>query len=119
MIKLATFQLSSGALRLCLSGKCEKVGCDLRLRSGSTLDQCGVCGGDGSSCSPTVRKYSWTLAPLSTCSVTCGGGTLVMGPQCSLSSHNSSDHVHFEFCDPRKRPESYIKSCNRNTCPPR
>ena len=66
-------------LRLCLAGRCESVGCDLKLRSGMTLDRCGVCGGAGASC---ADMFSWTLTPLSPCSVTCGGGDLVMGPQC-------------------------------------
>ena len=29
----------------------QSVGCDLVVGSGARLDQCGQCGGDGSSCS--------------------------------------------------------------------
>ena len=46
-----------GGLALCLAGECEEVGCDLELRSGEVLDQCGVCGGDGSSC--RGPRYAW------------------------------------------------------------
>ena len=44
------FSLLRGDLKLCLSGRCERVGCDLRMRSAKVLDQCGVCGGDIFSC---------------------------------------------------------------------
>ncbi|MEE6495805.1 hypothetical protein FKM82_002151 [Ascaphus truei] len=35
---------------VCISGKCEPVGCDGKLHSARSLDRCGVCGGDGSTC---------------------------------------------------------------------
>ncbi|XP_069497567.1 ADAMTS-like protein 2 isoform X3 [Ambystoma mexicanum] len=35
---------------VCISGKCEPVGCDGRLHSSRTMDRCRVCGGDGSAC---------------------------------------------------------------------
>ncbi|XP_056385973.1 ADAMTS-like protein 2 isoform X2 [Hyla sarda] len=35
---------------VCISGKCEPVGCDGKLYSSRSLDRCGVCGGDGSAC---------------------------------------------------------------------
>ncbi|XP_053549090.1 ADAMTS-like protein 2 [Bombina bombina] len=35
---------------VCISGKCEPVGCDGNLHSTRSLDRCGVCGGDGSTC---------------------------------------------------------------------
>ncbi|XP_065062790.1 A disintegrin and metalloproteinase with thrombospondin motifs 6-like [Rhopilema esculentum] len=34
----------------CISGKQKEVGCDLELESGTILDRCGTCGGDGSGC---------------------------------------------------------------------
>jgi len=112
-----------GELRLCLTGTCEKVGCDLKLRSSSMLDRCGVCGGDGTTC-PTRHVHTWTMHKLSICSATCGGGTLVMGAQCirsspgSKSSSKPSETVHNEFCDPSLRPESYLETCNKDACPP-
>ncbi|CAB1459854.1 unnamed protein product [Pleuronectes platessa] len=36
---------------VCVDGKCEPIGCDGVLFSSNTLDKCGVCQGDGSSCS--------------------------------------------------------------------
>ncbi|KAG8436791.1 hypothetical protein GDO86_007755 [Hymenochirus boettgeri] len=35
---------------VCISGKCEPVGCDGKLYSARSLDRCGVCGGNGSTC---------------------------------------------------------------------
>ena len=65
-----------GELRLCLTGTCEKVGCDLKLRSSSMLDRCGVCGGDGTTC-PTRHVHTWTMHKLSICSATCGGSEAI------------------------------------------
>ncbi|KAI3376757.1 hypothetical protein L3Q82_000351 [Scortum barcoo] len=41
------------ALDMCISGVCQavaEVGCDHQLASGAREDNCGVCGGDGSTC---------------------------------------------------------------------
>ncbi|CAG9813449.1 unnamed protein product, partial [Phaedon cochleariae] len=35
---------------VCVSGKCQTVGCDRMLGSNAREDQCRVCGGDGTSC---------------------------------------------------------------------
>ena len=35
---------------MCIAGHCMPVGCDRQLQSNATLDQCGVCNGDGSTC---------------------------------------------------------------------
>lgn len=50
----------------------QRVGCDLKIGSAKKVDACGVCGGDGTSC--TQPLYNWEIAPMSLCSVTCGGG---------------------------------------------
>lgn len=52
----------------------QRVGCDLRIGSSKKVDACGVCGGNGSTCSQPI--YQWDIAPMSLCSVTCGGGKL-------------------------------------------
>uniref|UniRef100_A0A8C2Z2Q0 ADAMTS like 2 n=1 Tax=Cyclopterus lumpus TaxID=8103 RepID=A0A8C2Z2Q0_CYCLU len=49
---------------VCVDGKCEPIGCDGVLFSSNTLDQCGVCQGDGSSCSRVtgnLRRGATTL----------------------------------------------------------
>lgn len=47
-----------GATTACLGGTCQLFGCDGVLKSGKVEDVCGVCGGDGSSCSLTSQSYS-------------------------------------------------------------
>ncbi|MBN3296665.1 ATL2 protein, partial [Amia calva] len=42
---------------ICIEGKCEVVGCDGKLYSSKTVDKCGVCGGDGSSCYRISGSY--------------------------------------------------------------
>ncbi|XP_008150707.2 ADAMTS-like protein 2 [Eptesicus fuscus] len=42
---------------VCVSGKCEPIGCDGVLFSPHTLDKCGVCRGDGSSCTHVTGTY--------------------------------------------------------------
>ncbi|XP_040819291.1 ADAMTS-like protein 2 [Ochotona curzoniae] len=42
---------------VCVSGKCERIGCDGVLFSTHTLDRCGVCQGDGSSCTHVTGNY--------------------------------------------------------------
>uniref|UniRef100_A0A4W6CXC3 ADAMTS-like 3 n=1 Tax=Lates calcarifer TaxID=8187 RepID=A0A4W6CXC3_LATCA len=35
---------------MCINGVCQEVGCDRQLTSGAREDNCGVCGGDSSTC---------------------------------------------------------------------
>ncbi|XP_053137674.1 ADAMTS-like protein 2 isoform X2 [Hemicordylus capensis] len=42
---------------VCVSGKCEPIGCDGVLFSTHTLDKCGVCQGNGSSCTHVTGSY--------------------------------------------------------------
>ncbi|XP_077005177.1 LOW QUALITY PROTEIN: ADAMTS-like protein 2 [Tamandua tetradactyla] len=42
---------------VCVSGKCEPIGCDGVLFSTHMLDKCGVCRGDGSSCTHVTGSY--------------------------------------------------------------
>jgi hypothetical protein len=56
------------------------VGCDLQLNSDSKVDRCGVCGGDGSTCTENtsddlVVGYRWEFGHrLTPCTATCDGG---------------------------------------------
>ncbi|XP_063106181.1 ADAMTS-like protein 3 isoform X2 [Cavia porcellus] len=41
---------NADSLDMCISGVCQAVGCDRQLGSVAKEDNCGVCGGDGSTC---------------------------------------------------------------------
>ncbi|ESO96234.1 hypothetical protein LOTGIDRAFT_174945 [Lottia gigantea] len=43
---------------ICVNGKCRAAGCDNRLGSQMKRDQCGVCGGDNSSCKTIRGTYN-------------------------------------------------------------
>ncbi|XP_049619509.1 A disintegrin and metalloproteinase with thrombospondin motifs 13 [Syngnathus scovelli] len=47
-----------GSIAACLQGKCLIFGCDGVLHSGKVRDVCGLCGGEGSSCSLTSDSYT-------------------------------------------------------------
>jgi len=106
---------SNASLKVCLNGRCEEVGCDLELRSEALLDQCGVCGGDGSSCSGD--KYEWREVPLSRCSASCGGGTRMARSICRNKQDNNT--VDDGMCDQATRPSVRIAPCNTRACPAR
>lgn len=48
---------NSFARDVCVNGTCVPVGCDMRLRSNATLDMCGICGGNNSTCSKRQKIY--------------------------------------------------------------
>ncbi|GFQ75952.1 ADAMTS-like protein 1 [Trichonephila clavata] len=65
-----------GALDMCVDGQCQPIGCDLQVGSTLKVDECGICGGDGSQCQrPT---FIWHEGAYGACSVTCGGGTKIL-----------------------------------------
>uniref|UniRef100_A0A915DWN5 Peptidase M12B domain-containing protein n=1 Tax=Ditylenchus dipsaci TaxID=166011 RepID=A0A915DWN5_9BILA len=43
---------------ICINGICHKAGCDHRLDSEMKRDVCGICGGDGKSCSTVQGVYN-------------------------------------------------------------
>lgn len=42
---------------VCVNGTCLPVGCDMQLYSSASLDACGVCRGDNSTCVKTEKIY--------------------------------------------------------------
>ncbi|XP_002067202.3 protein madd-4 isoform X1 [Drosophila willistoni] len=105
----------SGSLDMCIQGKCQRVGCDLKIGSTKKIDGCGVCGGDGNSCSQPL--YYWEMAPMSQCSVTCGGGYKMSRPICRNRLTNAD--VDETLCSVANRPEPSVVPCNTHSCPPR
>ncbi|EDW49715.1 GM16142 [Drosophila sechellia] len=105
----------SGSLDMCIQGKCQRVGCDLKIGSTKKIDGCGVCGGDGNSCSQPL--FNWEMAPMSQCSVTCGSGYKMSRPICRNRLTNAD--VDDTLCSLTNRPEASVEQCNKHSCPPR
>nr|XP_045583592.1 protein madd-4-like isoform X7 [Procambarus clarkii] len=101
------------AHHLCINGRCQKVGCDLRLGSEMKEDHCGVCGGDGSSCNKP--SYYWEKRANGPCSATCGGGYQMLSAVCVERS--SARRTSEELCDHSTRPIPVILNCNDDACP--
>ncbi|KAL7044499.1 hypothetical protein ACKWTF_001926 [Chironomus riparius] len=104
-----------GSLDMCIQGKCQRVGCDLKIGSTKKIDSCGVCGGDGSTCSQPL--YHWEIAPMSLCSVTCGGGYKMSLPVCR--NRLTGADVEESLCNHGSRPEPTVVQCNTHACPPK
>ncbi|XP_063001780.1 ADAMTS-like protein 4 [Elgaria multicarinata webbii] len=54
----------AGSPDICVAGHCLTPGCDGILGSNRTLDSCGVCGGDHTTCKLVVGNYSETDVPI-------------------------------------------------------
>ena len=79
------------------------------------LDKCGVCGGDGSSC--LMSRFGWRRAALSACSVSCGGGMVVVHYVCKDDRRHQI--VEDELCDKGEKPKTLSIECNKFPCPAR
>ncbi|XP_033608182.1 protein madd-4 isoform X5 [Cryptotermes secundus] len=102
-----------GSLDMCINGKCQRVGCDLKIGSMKKVDGCGVCGGDGLSCAQPL--YHWEEAAMSLCSVTCGGGYKMSRPVCI--NRVTGAEVDEPLCNASQRPERKVVECNSHRCP--
>ncbi|XP_073960715.1 ADAMTS-like no long nerve cord [Choristoneura fumiferana] len=91
----------------------QRVGCDLRVGSMRRVDECGVCGGDGSSCSRP--RYHWLATPGSLCSATCGGGYKMSLAVCRdrLTGSDAPE----QLCDASSKPQASVVRCNMHPCP--
>ncbi|KAI5644724.1 immunoglobulin i-set domain-containing protein [Phthorimaea operculella] len=102
-----------GSLDMCIDGRCQRVGCDLRVGSTRRVDECGICGGDGSSCARP--RYHWLAAPGSLCSATCGGGYKMSLAVCR--DRLTGSDVPEQLCDASSKPQSSVVRCNVHPCP--
>ncbi|KAM9845018.1 ADAMTS-like protein 2 [Aulostomus maculatus] len=59
-----TFCLDAKHHGVCIEGMCQPVGCDGQLYSSKTVDRCGVCGGNGTSCQRVSGSYRKALTQL-------------------------------------------------------
>jgi Thrombospondin type 1 domain len=110
----------TGSLAVCIGGRCEAVGCDLEVASGRSLDRCGVCGGNGTSCPPAEGggwRYRWERVRLSRCSASCGGGTRMVRYVCR--DGRTGEEVAAGLCPLRDKPTVLLDACNQDACPPR
>ncbi|XP_064608377.1 ADAMTS-like protein 3 isoform X2 [Liolophura sinensis] len=102
---------------ICINGKCELVGCDDELGSTKSLDKCGVCGGDGTSCLPSLSSsggFEWRLTGYSPCSVTCGVGIHHVTAVCEDSSTRLI--VDSENCAHLTQPAAVKQKCIQPRC---
>ncbi|PVD19867.1 hypothetical protein C0Q70_20360 [Pomacea canaliculata] len=60
----------SGSRHMCISGRCRHVGCDWEIDSSATEDRCGVCYGDGSTCTTVKKQFNETKAQGQLCQAT-------------------------------------------------
>ncbi|XP_065572916.1 ADAMTS-like protein 5 [Artemia franciscana] len=49
---------------VCVNGRCSRIGCDGKINSGITVDMCGICGGNNSTCTK-VAAVVFTDVPVS------------------------------------------------------
>ena len=90
----------------------------MELRTGMKLDQCGKCGGNGSSCSQSSSPvHGWEQHQISSCSVSCGGGLAMVQYNCVNTVTNTL--VNNDLCDAKIKPKELFADCNTNKCPPR
>lgn len=47
---------------ICVQGRCVKMGCDMKPDSSFVADECGICGGDGSTCRMKVKERKGNVA---------------------------------------------------------
>ncbi|XP_065207649.1 protein madd-4 isoform X2 [Planococcus citri] len=104
-----------GSLDMCIDGKCMPVGCDLEIGSTKTVDNCGVCGGNGKTCS--LPLHQWNENTNTTCSLKCGGGYKITQPVCQNTA--TGDIVDQHLCDISQMPEGRLLECNIEPCPPK
>ncbi|KAF6216025.1 hypothetical protein GE061_000362 [Apolygus lucorum] len=102
-----------GSLDLCVEGLCQKVGCDLVIGSEARVDVCGICGGDGTTC--TQPLYHWVVQSASLCSATCGTGYKMSQVICK--NMVTGLEVDLKLCDASQKPKSHMIECNTHPCP--
>uniref|UniRef100_A0A0N4U8S1 ADAMTS_CR_3 domain-containing protein n=1 Tax=Dracunculus medinensis TaxID=318479 RepID=A0A0N4U8S1_DRAME len=100
---------------VCLSGKCQTVGCDGIIGSKARNDPCGICGGNGSTCSRAVFRWKDTNQ-FSPCDSTCGPNAYRVSV--SVCENNRTGRVVPErLCADQRRPRPTVEKCPHIVCP--
>nr|XP_046912423.1 ADAMTS-like protein 1 isoform X2 [Dermatophagoides farinae] len=101
------------SLDVCVAGKCLSVGCDLQLGSAKKIDNCGVCGGDGSSCKN--HSYRWSHRFETNCSTICLSDQLsqfrTSSVVCVDANGSNNQLVDDLFCPMDERPNPITSPC--------
>ncbi|KAI5708836.1 hypothetical protein M8J76_004124 [Diaphorina citri] len=106
---------TGASLDMCINGLCQKVGCDLRIGSDLTVDSCGVCGGDDTTCSGAgPAYYYWSVVQAAACSRPCGGG--VRRPELKCRNRVTEEEVKHELCKVETKPRVVDEACNTQPC---
>ncbi|KAI1722523.1 immunoglobulin domain-containing protein [Ditylenchus destructor] len=99
----------------CQAGKCQPVGCDRIIGSAARIDECGRCGGDGSSCAKKIFRWKDTLQ-FTPCDKTCGPNSVRVSV--SVCVNTATDRVVPErLCADQERPRPQVKRCPYVVCP--
>ncbi|XP_062588178.1 ADAMTS-like protein 1 [Saccostrea cucullata] len=101
----------------CIKGECKRLGCDGEVWSNKLIDSCGVCGGNGSTCtgSSLAQSHFYWLVEWMPCSVTCGTGHQKSHIKCinRRTKRRTMDY----YCDREKKPRDLTKECSLPECP--
>ncbi|KAK3601038.1 hypothetical protein CHS0354_029262 [Potamilus streckersoni] len=112
---------------VCVSGRCRRVGCDGVVGSRKTDDICGVCGGNGESCTQKMQDLPYVVSSpeknnelfrwdiqWKACSVTCGTGTQLAVVVCIEKATGESRPDH--LCDSKTNPHPQPRPCMLPEC---
>ncbi|KAI1712788.1 thrombospondin type 1 domain-containing protein [Ditylenchus destructor] len=99
----------------CQAGKCQPIGCDRIIGSVARTDECGRCGGDGSSCAKKIFRWKDTLQ-FTPCDKTCGPNSVRVSV--SVCVNTATERVVPErLCADQERPRPQVKRCPYVVCP--
>ncbi|KAF7637452.1 hypothetical protein Mgra_00003195 [Meloidogyne graminicola] len=95
---------------ICFKDICHSVGCDKIIGSLKTKDQCGICGGDGSSCYNKLFKWK-DIGHYSNCKGKCGNKGISASVSFCINIFTNR-FVPEKMCSKQKRPRPKIRICS-------
>ncbi|XP_076351798.1 A disintegrin and metalloproteinase with thrombospondin motifs 9-like isoform X2 [Tachypleus tridentatus] len=85
---------------VCVNGQCKAAGCDHLLGSNKTLDICGVCGGDNSTCKKVMGHFNKTsFGYNSVVVIPAGARNIVILQHGHNNSHNDGNYLVLKGSD--------------------